>query len=107
MKHTSVILTALLAFGLLGCSPCDGATNENWNKQCAKCHGKTGAADTALAKKLELKDYTNPESLKEFSDEDLFNMTKDGVEKTKMKGYATKLTDEEISDLVKYMREMS
>ena len=79
----------------------------NWDRHCSKCHGKTGAADTPIAKKMEIKDYTNPESLADLSDEELFNMTKDGVEGTKMPGFGKKLSDEEIKGLVAYMRSMA
>ena len=78
-----------------------------WDKQCKKCHGEDGSGQTTLGKKLKIKDYTDAASLKEFSDEDLFKMTKDGVEKTKMAGYAKKCSDEEIQALVAYMRGMA
>ena len=75
-----------------------------WDKQCKKCHGETGAGDTAIGKKLEIKDYTKAESLADMSDEQLHAATKDGVEGTKMKGYGDKLSDEEIDALVAHMR---
>ena len=80
---------------------------KNWNKNCKKCHGDTGAGDTNIGEKLEIKDYTDAASLAEFSDEDLFVMTKDGVPDTKMRGYEKKLSDEEIQGLVEYMRSFS
>ena len=78
-----------------------------WDKQCKKCHGDDGSGQTTLGKKLNIKDYTKKESLAEFSDEDLFKMTKDGVEKTKMTGYGSKLSDDEIKALVGYMRSLA
>ena len=78
-----------------------------WDKQCKKCHGEDGSGQTTLGKKLKIKDYTDAASLKELSDEDLFNMTKDGVPKTKMTGYGKKLSDDEIKALVGYMRAMA
>lgn len=85
----------------------DGAVKANWDRHCKKCHAEDGSADTALGKKLEIMDYTDPASLAELSDEDLFNMTKDGVEGTKMRGYGKKLDDDEIHALVDYMRAMA
>ena len=78
-----------------------------WDKQCKKCHGDTGAGDTALGKKLGIKDYTKADSLKDLTDDQLFAMTKDGVEGTKMAGYGKKISDEEIKALVAYMRGMA
>jgi cytochrome c5 len=78
-----------------------------WDKQCKKCHAEDGSGKTKLGEKLEIKDYTDPASLAEMSDEDLFNATKDGVEGTKMKGYSNKLSDEEIHALVAHMRAMA
>lgn len=77
-----------------------------WDKQCKKCHAEDGSGDTTLGKKLEIKNYTDKAALKDFSDEDLFKATKDGVDKTKMAGYGKKLSDEEIHALVAYMRAM-
>jgi cytochrome c5 len=79
----------------------------NWDRHCAKCHAEDGSAATKLGEKLEIMDYTDPASLAELSDEDLFKMTKDGVEGTKMRGYGNKLSDEEITALVAYMRAMA
>jgi cytochrome c5 len=78
-----------------------------WDKSCKKCHAEDGSASTSIGKKLEIGDYTNPETLAKFSDEELFNMTKNGVEGTKMGGYGDKLSDEEIHALVAYMRAMA
>jgi len=83
------------------------ATKANWERHCSKCHAEDGSAATKLGERLEIKDYTDPASLAELSDEDLFNMTKDGVDGTKMPGYGKKLSDQEIHDLVKYMRAMA
>lgn len=105
-KH--IILTAV-SFALASVSGFAGDVDAKavWDSQCKKCHGETGAADTTLGKKLEIRDYTDAASLAEFSDEDLFKMTKDGVDGTKMKGYGDKLSDDEIHALVAYMRAMA
>jgi mono/diheme cytochrome c family protein len=108
MKKVLMILAAA-AFCLNFSASADDSdlAKANWNRHCKKCHGEDGSAQTALGKKLEIKDYTDPASLAEVSDEDLFEMTKNGVEGTKMPGYAEKLSDEEIKALVDYMRAMA
>ncbi|NDV63097.1 c-type cytochrome [Puniceicoccales bacterium CK1056] len=78
----------------------------NWDRHCKKCHAEDGSGATKIGEKLEIKDYTDAAVLAEFSDEDLFTMTKDGVDGTKMKGYGKKLSDDEITALVAYMRAM-
>jgi mono/diheme cytochrome c family protein len=85
----------------------DDATAGLWNKHCAKCHAKDGSASSPIGKKLAIKDYTDPASLAELTDEELFTMTKEGVKGTKMPGFAKKLSDEEIHALVAYMRAMA
>ncbi len=103
MKKQIVITTAL--FTLASLSGFAGGLDAKavWDKQCKKCHAEDGSGKTKLGEK----DYTDAATLAELSDEDLFNMTKDGVEKTKMKGYGNKLSDEEITALVAYMRAMA
>lgn len=106
MKKYIVLTAASLVLGsLTGFAAVDA--KDVWDKQCKKCHGETGAADTALGKKLEIMDYTKAASLAEFSDEQLFTMTKDGVEGSKMPGFEKKLSDDEINALVVYMRGMA
>ena len=107
MKKT-IILT-VVSFVLASASSLAGedAGKAVWDKQCKKCHAEDGSGKTKLGEKLNIKDYTDPATLAEMTDEDLFNATKDGVEGTKMKGYGNKLSDEEITALVAYMRAMA
>ena len=106
MKKYIILTAASLVLGSLnGFAEVDAKAV--WDKQCKKCHAEDGSASTALGKKLEIRNYTDPAALKEFSDADLFKMTKDGVDGTKMSGYGDKLSDEEIQALVVYMRAMA
>jgi cytochrome c553 len=98
-------LTVVLA---LGATAALAATpGENWDSQCAKCHGPDGKAQTKLGTKMKLKDYSNPASLAKFTDADLTKATAEGVKengKEKMKGYGDKLSADEIAALVKHIR---
>ena len=79
---------------------------ENWEKNCAKCHGPDGKGDTKMGKKLDIKDFTDAKVQASFKDEDLFKAIKEGVkdgDKTKMKA-AEGLSDEEMKALVAYVR---
>ena len=106
MKKYIILTAASLVLGSLnGFAAVDAQAV--WDKQCKKCHNDNGDGQTALGKKLEIKDYTKAATLKDVSDEQLFSMTKDGVDGTKMPGFAKKLSDEEINALVKHMRSMA
>ena len=60
MKIITYIAVSLLAVS--AASVRAGSAQENWNKDCAQCHGKTGAADTKMGQKLNAKDLTDPKS---------------------------------------------
>lgn len=107
MKKHIILTIATVALASLTGFADDSGAQAIWDKQCKKCHGADGSGDTPLGKKMELKDYTDAASLAELSDEDLFNMTKNGVEGTKMNGYGDKLSDDEIHQLVALMRGMA
>lgn len=98
-------IVPIAGFGFTLCA--DEAAAGLWNKHCAKCHAKDGSGGTPIGKKLSIKDYTDPATFAEITDEALFKMTKEGVEGTKMPGFVDKLTDDEIHALVGYMRAMS
>ncbi len=102
------ILTLVAAVALVALTTNVSAdAKENWAKHCAKCHGKEGAGDTTMGKKLKIKDYTKAEEQKKFTDEEALKITKEGKKegsKTLMKGFASTLSDDEIKELVKLVR---
>ncbi len=101
-----LVFTALLAQA----ETPDAATN--WKKHCAKCHAADGTGKTKMGEKLGLKDYTDPKVQEKLTDEEIFKATKEGVpgekegDKSKMNGYADKLSEAEIHALVAYIRTM-
>ncbi len=112
MTMTKSLVTAVLALlacnlPALGDDSSSAAAKANWDRHCRKCHGADGSANTPLGKKLKIRDYTKAESLAEFSDEELFEMTKNGVPGTQMPGFGDKLSDDEIHALVAFMRAMA
>jgi cytochrome c6 len=72
-----------------------------WASNCASCHGKDGSGQTAMGKKLAVKDYTKDQS---FSDAEAEKAIKDGS--GKMKGFKSKLSDDDVKALVKYVRSL-
>ena len=72
------------------------------------CHGATGNGDTPMGKKLSVHDFHSPEVQKK-SDGELFTIVRDGVTtggKVTMPASKGKLNDDQIHDLVKYVREL-
>jgi mono/diheme cytochrome c family protein len=70
-------------------------------KKCVACHGATGLADTAMGKNMKVLSFKDPAMLKA-TDAQFFASTKDG--KGKMPAYKGKLTDQQIKDVIAYIR---
>ena len=104
------ILFAVVIAGALSAGPVLAADAvETWDKECSKCHGKDGAGQTTMGKKLKLKDYTDAAVQSGFSDEEATKAIKEGVQedgKIKMKSYADKLSDDEVKALVAHVRSL-
>ena len=80
---------------------------DNWENNCASCHGSDGKAQTKTGKKLKIRDYTDAKVQAELKDEDMIKATADGVKvdgKEKMKGFKAELSADEIKDLVAHIR---
>lgn len=103
------MIPALLALALATTASLSAAdAKTNYEKNCAGCHGKTGKGDTKLGQKFEARDYTDPKVQASLKDDNMFKVIKEGLkrgEKVIMKPYSDKFTDEEIKELVKYMRD--
>jgi len=72
-----------------------------YKSKCAACHGPDGVGATTMGKKLAVRDFHSPEVTK-MTDAELFDITKKG--KNKMPAYDKKITDDQIKDLIKYVR---
>jgi mono/diheme cytochrome c family protein len=76
-----------------------------YEKNCAGCHGDSGRGDGPLADALPEKptDLTDTDMLDEHTDGELFYKIKEGVGEY-MPGYEDQLPDEDIWDIVNYLR---
>ena len=97
----TVVVAAILALGVAGMRAEDVAAL--YKSKCAACHGADGKGDTPAGKKLGARDLHSPEVAK-MSDTELFDITKKGKEK--MPAYDKKLTDDQIKELIKYVRSL-
>jgi cytochrome c6 len=73
----------------------------DFKAKCAACHGATGAGDTTMGKNLKLRDLGSAEVQKQ-TDAELTTVIDKG--KGKMPAYDGKLTKEQVSDVVKFIR---
>jgi len=69
--------------------------------KCAPCHGADGKGDTSMGKVLKVRDLSS-EDVQKQTDAELTKITEDG--KNKMPAYKGKLTDDQIKDLVAFIR---
>jgi mono/diheme cytochrome c family protein len=79
-----------------------------YGMDCALCHGDTGDGKTDLAKdmQLALSDWTDPKSLADKKDQELFEIIRNG--KGKMPPEDTgRAKDDEVRNLVEYIRTFS
>lgn len=100
MKKTTITLSLLLSLAIPFAAAADNAAV--YKAKCAGCHGADGSGQTAMGKKMNVRDFHAPEVQKQ-SNADLTKFITDG--KGKMPAYGKKLTAEEITGLVSFIRE--
>ncbi len=78
-----------------------------WALDCAMCHGKNGdgKGETAQDMKLKIADFTNPDTLKDRTDGEIFYIVKNGHNDMPAEG--PRIKTEENWDLVNYVRSLS
>jgi len=74
---------------------------DNYNKKCAVCHGKDGAANTAKGKQLKIKDVR--ETIKSSSEADMINIVTNGKGEN-MDAFKDQFTPDQIKAIVAYYR---
>jgi mono/diheme cytochrome c family protein len=104
LLQMSTLIVALAISPLIRCS----ATAQEdaaglFQSKCAACHGADGSGNTAVGKSMKIRDFHSPEVQKQ-TDAQLTEMISAG--KGAMPSYKGKLTDEQIKQLVGYIREL-
>jgi cytochrome c6 len=98
MKFNSALLIIAVALAPIAFAA-DGAAT--YKAKCATCHGADGKGQSAMGKKMNLRDLGSPEVQKQ-TDKELYDWTANG--KGKMPAYQDKLSAGEIKALVTHMR---
>jgi cytochrome c6 len=101
MKTVLRASLAVLALALVFSSYTFADGGADFKAKCAACHGATGAGDTTMGKNLKLKDLGSADVQKQ-SDDELTALIAKG--KGKMPAYDGKLSKDQISDVVKFIR---
>jgi mono/diheme cytochrome c family protein len=94
-------LSAILCLAALAAPSFGQSAAELYKSKCAMCHGADGKGATPMGAKIGVRAFQSPVVAKE-TDAEMFTLTKDG--KAKMPAYKGKLTDDQIKELVKYIR---
>lgn len=78
-----------------------------WGYDCALCHGEKGdgKGDVAADMKLTLKDYTKPDSLKDMTDAQMYDIILKG--KGQMPGEEGRAKPDDVWNLIILIRNMS
>lgn len=101
------LIIAIAASAAITLSAAAADVEANWTKHCVSCHAKDGSGNTRMGKKAGAKDYRDPKVQAAIKDDAALKnikegMTEDGAEK--MKPFADKLSDDEIKELIAYIR---
>ena len=108
----TILKLATLGAALAAAASLGAATAaENWENQCASCHGEDGKAQTKQGKKLKIRDYTDAAVQAELKDDVMLKSILEGVTengKERMKGFKDELEnpEQEAKDLVAFIRKM-
>ena len=98
IKAAAVILLAAL-IAVPAFAQTSGA--DTYKAKCASCHGADGLAATPMGKMMKVLSFKDPKMLKA-SDAQFFASTKNGL--NKMPAYNGKLTDQQIKDVIAFIR---
>ena len=113
MRLTGVVAGVVTAASMLGFAALASAQDAKavYQKECAKCHGDTGAGDGAMGQKLKDKpsDWTKGAGLQGLDDAKLAESIKKGgaaIGKSKAMPAYPKLSDAEVQALVAHVKSM-
>lgn len=105
MKMSFSLAAALLFLTSVVSLPARAADTgpDLYKSKCAMCHGADGSGNTAMGKRMQLRDLGSADVQKQ-SDSELAAVIDKG--KGKMPAFGGKLSKAQIDDLVKYIRSL-
>ena len=77
---------------------------EIYEKRCVFCHGLDGRGKTKKGRKFKAPDFTSEKWQRETADEEIEDAVQNGVPKTKMPAFKTKLSQAEIDSMIPLLR---
>jgi cytochrome c6 len=101
MKRVFQIAGMLLMAGVALSGSAQQPVEAVYKANCAMCHGATGEANTPAGKNFKVPSFSSDAVLKE-SDAEMLTIAKNG--KGKMPAWHDKLTDEQLKELVGFIR---
>jgi cytochrome c6 len=99
----TLLFFAALLFVLATVARADDAA-ALFKAKCAACHGPDGKGDTGAGKALKVRDLAS-DGVQKQTDAQLIDITTNG--KGKMPAYKGKITDDQIKQLVGYIRDLA
>jgi mono/diheme cytochrome c family protein len=80
-----------------------------YDSQCASCHGDTGKGDGkgGLTLKPKPSDLTDADWKHGATDGEVFTLIRDGAKQTAMRGYASRMSTNDIWNIVNYLRTLN
>ena len=96
----TAVIAAALALTAAGAQAQDAAAL--YKQKCQVCHGPDGKG-TGVGQKVGAKDFHSPE-VQKMTDQEMFDAVKNG--KGKMTAYDKRIPDDQIKDLIKYIRSL-
>jgi cytochrome c6 len=99
----SLLLLCVVLSVMIAPASAQGDAAAVYKAKCAMCHGADGKGDTAMGKAMKLRDLGS-EGVQKQTDDQLTAIVSDG--KGKMPAYKGKLSDDQIKQLVSFIRSL-
>jgi cytochrome c6 len=97
------VFAAITLFSIVARAADGESAKKIFLEKCAMCHGADAAGNTPIAKELKVPDLRSPQTQK-LADPELIKIVTEG--KGKMPPFKEKLSEEQIRELVAYIREL-
>lgn len=98
-----VILLFVAGYGLLAQEASKTSGAAIFKNKCVICHGADGSGNTPLGKQLQAANF-HSKDVQKLSNAELHKIVHDG--QANMPSFADQLSDEEITQVVKYVRQL-